>query len=103
MMLLAHAITQHFLTPTNNRLRASSNTRNKAFIQDGMVKIQGKSSGYVGGHKNFTIYQMDVKIAFLNGPLKEEVYVSQPDSFVDPDFPDHMYKLKKACYGLKQA
>ncbi|GJV65832.1 integrase, catalytic region, zinc finger, CCHC-type containing protein [Tanacetum coccineum] len=46
---------------------------------------------------------MDVKIAFLNGPLKEEVYVSQPDRFVNPDFPDHVYGLKKALYGLKQA
>ncbi|GJX19316.1 retrovirus-related pol polyprotein from transposon TNT 1-94 [Tanacetum coccineum] len=46
---------------------------------------------------------MDVKTAFLNRPLKEEVYVSQPDGFVDPDFPDHAYKLKKALYGLKQA
>ncbi|GJZ70463.1 retrovirus-related pol polyprotein from transposon TNT 1-94 [Tanacetum coccineum] len=54
-------------------------------------------------HKNFTIYHMDVKTAFLNGPLKEEVYVSQPDEFVDPDFPNHVYKLKKALYGLKQA
>ncbi|GJZ37638.1 retrovirus-related pol polyprotein from transposon TNT 1-94 [Tanacetum coccineum] len=54
-------------------------------------------------HKNFTIYQMDVKTAFLNGPLKEEVFVSQPDGFVDPDFPNHVYRLKKALYGLKQA
>ncbi|GJY57867.1 retrovirus-related pol polyprotein from transposon TNT 1-94 [Tanacetum coccineum] len=54
-------------------------------------------------HKNFTIFQMDIKTAFLNGPLKEEVYVSQPDGFVDPDFPDHVYKLKKTLYGLKQA
>ncbi|GKB74778.1 integrase, catalytic region, zinc finger, CCHC-type containing protein [Tanacetum coccineum] len=54
-------------------------------------------------HKNFTIYQMDVEIAFLNGPLKEEVYVSQPNGFADSDFPDHVYKLKKGLYGLKQA
>ncbi|GJQ96057.1 retrovirus-related pol polyprotein from transposon TNT 1-94 [Tanacetum coccineum] len=52
-------------------------------------------------YKNFTIFQMDVKTKFLNGPLKEEVYVSQPDDFVNPDFPDHVYKLKKALYGLK--
>ncbi|GKD84561.1 retrovirus-related pol polyprotein from transposon TNT 1-94 [Tanacetum coccineum] len=54
-------------------------------------------------HKNFIIFQMDVKTTFLNRPLKEEVYVSQPDDFVDLDFPDHVYKLKKALYGLKQA
>ncbi|GJT75689.1 retrovirus-related pol polyprotein from transposon TNT 1-94 [Tanacetum coccineum] len=54
-------------------------------------------------HKKFTIFQMDVKNVFLNGPLKEEVYVSQPDVFVDLDFPDHVYRLKKALNGLKQA
>ncbi|GJT01119.1 retrovirus-related pol polyprotein from transposon TNT 1-94, partial [Tanacetum coccineum] len=54
-------------------------------------------------HKNFLIFQMDVKTAFLNGPLKEEVFVQQPDGFVDPDFSTHVYRLKKALYGLKQA
>ncbi|GJS47485.1 retrovirus-related pol polyprotein from transposon TNT 1-94 [Tanacetum coccineum] len=54
-------------------------------------------------HKNMTIYQMDVKTAFLNGELKEEVYVSQPKGFVDRDKPSYVYKLKKALYGLKQA
>ncbi|GKD11325.1 retrovirus-related pol polyprotein from transposon TNT 1-94 [Tanacetum coccineum] len=54
-------------------------------------------------HKLFPIYQMDVKIAFLNGPLKEEVYVNQPDGFIDPHHPDKFYRLKKALYGLKKA
>ncbi|GKF62363.1 retrovirus-related pol polyprotein from transposon TNT 1-94, partial [Tanacetum coccineum] len=54
-------------------------------------------------HKNFPIYQMDVKMAFLNGPLKEEVFFRQPNGFVDPNFPNHVYRLKKALYGLKQS
>nr|GEW11053.1 retrovirus-related Pol polyprotein from transposon TNT 1-94 [Tanacetum cinerariifolium] len=53
--------------------------------------------------KNMTIYQIDVKTAFLNGELKEEVYVSQLEGFFDPDHPTHVYHLKKALYGLKQA
>ncbi|GJS34050.1 retrovirus-related pol polyprotein from transposon TNT 1-94 [Tanacetum coccineum] len=53
-------------------------------------------------HKNFPIYQMDVKTEFLNGPLKEGVFVRQPSGFVDPDFPNHVYRLKKALYVLKQ-
>ncbi|GKF16622.1 retrovirus-related pol polyprotein from transposon TNT 1-94, partial [Tanacetum coccineum] len=52
-------------------------------------------------HKNMTIYQMDVKTAFLNGDLKQEVYVSQPEGFVDQDNPSHVYKLKMALYALK--
>nr|GEV51544.1 hypothetical protein [Tanacetum cinerariifolium] len=54
-------------------------------------------------HKNMVVYQMDEKTAFLNGNLQEEVYVSQPNRFVDPDNPNHVYKLNKALYGLKQA
>ncbi|GJZ43805.1 retrovirus-related pol polyprotein from transposon TNT 1-94 [Tanacetum coccineum] len=53
--------------------------------------------------KNMTIYQMDVKTAFLNCELKEEVYVSHPEGFIDPDHPTHVYRLKKALYSLKQA
>nr|GFB72089.1 hypothetical protein [Tanacetum cinerariifolium] len=53
-------------------------------------------------HKNMVVYQMDVKTAFLNGNLREDVYVSQPDGFVDPDNPNHVYKHKKALYRLKQ-
>nr|GEZ49969.1 retrovirus-related Pol polyprotein from transposon TNT 1-94 [Tanacetum cinerariifolium] len=53
--------------------------------------------------KNTVVYQMDVKTVFLNGNLREEIYVSQPDGFVDPDNPNHVYKLKKALYELKQA
>nr|GFC26297.1 hypothetical protein [Tanacetum cinerariifolium] len=54
-------------------------------------------------HKSFTVYQMDVKTAFLYSPLKEEVYVNQPYGFVDPYHPDKVYRLKKALCGLKQA
>nr|GEX04569.1 hypothetical protein [Tanacetum cinerariifolium] len=54
-------------------------------------------------HMNMVVYQINVKTAFLNGNLREEVYVSQLDGFVDTDNPNHVYKLKKALYGLKQA
>nr|GEX25193.1 hypothetical protein [Tanacetum cinerariifolium] len=54
-------------------------------------------------HKNMVMYQMDVKTMFLNGNLREEVYVSQPDGFVDQYNHNHVYKLQKALYGLKQA
>nr|GEU86395.1 Gag-Pol polyprotein [Tanacetum cinerariifolium] len=54
-------------------------------------------------YKSFLIYQMEVKMAFLNGPLKEEVYVAQPDGFANPDHPEKVYRLRKALYVLKQA
>ncbi|GJY49448.1 retrovirus-related pol polyprotein from transposon TNT 1-94 [Tanacetum coccineum] len=54
-------------------------------------------------NKNMKIFQMDVKTAFLNGELKEEVYISKLEGFVDHDNPSRVYKLKKALYGLKQA
>nr|GEW53004.1 retrovirus-related Pol polyprotein from transposon TNT 1-94 [Tanacetum cinerariifolium] len=54
-------------------------------------------------HKDFTVFQMDVKIAFLNRIFKEEVYVGQPLGFVSKQYPDHVYALDKALYGLKQA
>ncbi|GJR20228.1 galactan beta-1,4-galactosyltransferase GALS3-like protein [Tanacetum coccineum] len=54
-------------------------------------------------HKSFIVFQMDVKTAFLHGTLKEDVYVCQPEGFIDVDNPSHVYKLNKAIYGLKQA
>ncbi|GJZ00566.1 retrovirus-related pol polyprotein from transposon TNT 1-94 [Tanacetum coccineum] len=66
-----------------------------AHIEGIMIFIANTAS------KNMTIYQIDVKTAFLNGELNEEVYVSQPEGFVDPDHPTHVYRLKNALYGLK--
>jgi hypothetical protein len=54
-------------------------------------------------HHNFKLEQMDVKSAFLNGPLNELVFVKQPPGFENPKFPNHIYKIYKALYGLKQA
>jgi hypothetical protein len=54
-------------------------------------------------HHDFKLYQMDVKSAFLNGPIKEEVYVKQSLSFKDEEYPNHVYKLYKTLYVLKQS
>ncbi|GJR21310.1 retrovirus-related pol polyprotein from transposon TNT 1-94 [Tanacetum coccineum] len=71
--------------------------RNKArLVTKGYAQEEG-----IDFEESFAL--MDVKTAFLNGPLNEEVYVAQPDGFVDPDHPDKVYRLRKALYGLKQA
>nr|GEY94738.1 retrovirus-related Pol polyprotein from transposon TNT 1-94 [Tanacetum cinerariifolium] len=75
---------------------------------DNPIPFSGKRSAIriflaYAAHKNMVVYQMDVKTAFLNRNLQEDVYVSQPDGFVDPDNPNHVYKLENALYGLKQA
>jgi hypothetical protein len=54
-------------------------------------------------HHDFKLYQMDVKNSFLNSPIKEEVYVEQPPGFESEGYPNHVYKLHKAFYALKQA
>nr|GEU57372.1 integrase, catalytic region, zinc finger, CCHC-type, peptidase aspartic, catalytic [Tanacetum cinerariifolium] len=102
----------HVMTPTTPSTGLVSNPVQEAVAPitevstDSPVSIsisQDAPSTTNAAHKNMTIYQMDVKTAFLNGDLKEEVYVSQPKGFVDQDNPSHVYKLKKALYGLKQA
>nr|GFA84197.1 retrovirus-related Pol polyprotein from transposon TNT 1-94 [Tanacetum cinerariifolium] len=54
-------------------------------------------------HKDFKVFQMDIKTAFLNEILKEEVYIGQPPGFVSKQYPDHVYAFDKALYSLKQA
>jgi hypothetical protein len=95
-------------------------TRNKArLVAKGYSQVEGLDFGetyapvarlesirillaYATYH-GFKLYQMDVKSAFLNGPIKEEVYVEPPPGFEDSEYPNHVYKLSKALYGLKQA
>jgi Reverse transcriptase (RNA-dependent DNA polymerase) len=95
-------------------------TRNKArLVAQGFTQIEGFDFGKTyapvarlesicillayATHHDFKLYQMDVKSAFLNGPIFELVYVEQPPRFEDPKYPSHVYKLHKALYGLKQA
>ncbi|KAJ9536352.1 hypothetical protein OSB04_un000470 [Centaurea solstitialis] len=76
--------------------------RNKTFTPVARIEAIRIFLAYAA-HKNMTVYQMDVKCAFLNGVFDKEVYVEQPEGFVDPRFPTHVYALDKALYGLKQA
>lgn len=57
----------------------------------------------LAAHKDWKVWQMDVKNAFLNGKLHEEIYMQQPEGYVHPKYPQYVCKLKKALYGLKQA
>jgi hypothetical protein len=95
-------------------------TRNKAhLVAQGYSQVEGLDFGETfapvanleairillafATFKGFKLYQMDVKSAFLNGVIYEEVYVSQPPGFKNPKYPDRVYKLSRALYGLKQA
>jgi len=95
-------------------------TRNKArMVAQGYTQIEGLDFGETyapiarlesiriliayATHHDFKLYQMDVKSAFLNGPITKLVYVEQPLGFEDPKLSNHVYKLHKALYGLKQA
>jgi hypothetical protein len=92
--------------------------RNKArFVAKGYSQVEGLDFGETfapvarlesihillayATHHDFKLYQMDVKSAFLNRPIKEEVYVKQSSSFEDEEYPNHVYKLHKALCGLK--
>jgi hypothetical protein len=57
----------------------------------------------IAAYFDYEIYQMDVKTDFLNGNLTEDVYMTQPEGFVDPKHAGKIYKLQKSIYGLKQA
>ncbi|GJW12665.1 retrovirus-related pol polyprotein from transposon TNT 1-94 [Tanacetum coccineum] len=79
------------------------------FIENGSFKHKqeerehGHQKQDSSSYERFTVFQIDVKIDFLHGSLKEGMYVCQPKGFIDTDHPSHVYKLKKAIYGLKQA
>ncbi|GJU23811.1 retrovirus-related pol polyprotein from transposon TNT 1-94 [Tanacetum coccineum] len=81
---------------------ASSFDKAKGYAREEGIDFE-KSFAPVACLEAVPIYQMDVKMAFLNGPLKEEVYAAQPDGFVNPAHPEKVYLLRKALYGLKQA
>jgi hypothetical protein len=94
--------------------------RNKAcLVAQGYIQVEGLDFGETfapvarleairillafAASKGFKLYEMDMKSAFLNGVIQEEVYVRQPPGFESPKYPDRVYKLSKTLYGLKQA
>ena len=104
----------------NNQNEHGVVVRNKArLVAQGFTQVEGLDFGETfapvarlesirillayAAHHDFRLFHMDVKSAFLNGPISELVYVEQPPGFEDPKLPNHVYKLHKALYGLKQA
>ncbi|GJQ90948.1 retrovirus-related pol polyprotein from transposon TNT 1-94 [Tanacetum coccineum] len=74
----------------------------ESFAPDARIKAIKIFLAYIT-HKNMIVFQMDVKTAFMNEALKEKVFVSQLEGFIDQDLPNHVFRLNKALYGLKQA
>nr|GEW84315.1 retrovirus-related Pol polyprotein from transposon TNT 1-94 [Tanacetum cinerariifolium] len=106
--------TNHFCASTQDVAESSSHNIAKGYAQEEGIDFEESFASVARleavrifiaytAHKSFLIYQMDVKTTFLNGPLKEEVYVAQTDGFVDPDHSEKVYRLRKTLYGLKQA
>nr|GEU44113.1 hypothetical protein [Tanacetum cinerariifolium] len=89
---------RHLSTDPKMCMFAFTNKKDK----DNII-IRNKARLVAKGYAQEEVYQMDVKMDFLNGPLKEEVYDNQPDGFDDPDHLEKVHRLKKALYGLKQA
>ena len=98
-------LAKHFWAEAVNR---ACYVQNRIFIRPLLNKIVARMEAirlrlsYAVNH-NITLYQMDVKSAFLNGVISEEVFVKQPPGFEDLKHPDYVYKLKKSLYCLKQA
>nr|GFB68793.1 copia protein [Tanacetum cinerariifolium] len=89
----------------SSKIMKSSTTNVETSINEEVFHELLESKLYASSwhNKDFTVFQMDVKTAFLNGIIKEEVYVGQLSGFVSKQYPDHVYALDKALYGLKQA
>ncbi|GKD89355.1 retrovirus-related pol polyprotein from transposon TNT 1-94 [Tanacetum coccineum] len=90
------------------RLVAQGYTQEKGIDYDGVFAPVARIEAIrlflaYASFKNFVVYKMDVKSAFLYGKIEEEVYVCQPSGFEDPDFPNRVYRVEKALYGVHQA